>query len=85
MFVVVVDDDFTHSAHSLMREVPGIQARAKIVIDWLTPQNITRKSPSRADSDRVVRNDPVNVFVLAGGATVFFKTSQSFWSSSVFG
>lgn len=58
MFVVVVVDDFTHSAHSLMREVPGIQARAKIVIVWLTPQNITRKSPSRA-----VRNDPVNVFV----------------------
>lgn len=53
----VVDDDFTHCAHSLMREVPGIQARAKIVIVWLTPQNITRKSPSRA-----VRNDPVNVF-----------------------
>lgn len=57
-----------------MRDVPGIQAHAKTVIVWLTQQNITRKFQSRAefqsknlvgfDSDKVVRNYPINVFVL---------------------
>lgn len=72
-FVVfaVVDDDFTHSGHSLMRDVPGIHSHAQIVIVWLMPQNITSKLQSRADSHKVVRNDPVTVFALAEGNTIF--------------
>lgn len=75
---VVDDDDFTHSAQSLMKEIPGIQARAKIAIVWLMPQNITRKFQSTADPGKVGRNGPVIVFVLAGGTAVFFTTSRSF-------
>lgn len=46
----VDDDDFTHSAHSLMTEVPGIQAHVKTVIVWLTWQSIARKFHSRVES-----------------------------------
>lgn len=49
------DDGFTPSEHSLMKEIPGIQAGAKIALVGLMPPNITMRFRSRLDSGKVGR------------------------------